>query len=149
MKTKNSNKEYIKEWQKNNRDKLKKNSRTYYERNKEKVLAMQKLKNQKDPYKRYLTNLKSDLKKRGVTVDEYYTMLKKQKGLCAICKKQESSSPGKKSKWTNTQRLSVDHCHKTKKVRGLLCSNCNRGIGYLKDDIKILSKAISYLKNNI
>ena len=42
----------------------------------------------------------------------------------------------------------IDHCHKTNKIRGTLCSNCNRALGYFKDDIKILQKAIKYLKSS-
>lgn len=42
--------------------------------------------------------------------------------------------------------LVIDHCHKTLKVRGILCGQCNGGIGLLKDDINILRKAIKYLE---
>jgi len=41
--------------------------------------------------------------------------------------------------------INIDHDHKTKKVRGLLCMNCNFGIGSLKDDILILINAVDYL----
>lgn len=44
-------------------------------------------------------------------------------------------------------RLAVDHCHTTGKIRGLLCNRCNRGIGFLQDDIQILEKAIEYLRS--
>lgn len=46
-----------------------------------------------------------------------------------------------------TERLHIDHCHNSGDVRGLLCSNCNLGIGNLKDNIKILKNAILYLEN--
>ena len=42
--------------------------------------------------------------------------------------------------------LHVDHNHNTGKIRGLLCHKCNRGIGYLNDDINLLTKVIDYLK---
>lgn len=45
-----------------------------------------------------------------------------------------------------TKRLHVDHCHTTGKVRGLLCYNCNNGIGRLKDDVDLMAKIIVYLK---
>ena len=47
----------------------------------------------------------------------------------------------------NLDRLHIDHCHKTGNVRGLLCSNCNIGIGNMQDNIDILKVAIEYLKN--
>lgn len=74
----------------------------------------------------------------GISLDNYNEMLKKQNGVCKICYNPEVS---KKSKV-----LSVDHCHTTGKIRGLLCSNCNLGLGNLKDSIKFLENAINYLK---
>lgn len=61
-------------------------------------------------------------------------MLKEQNGLCLICKKE----PQKKE-------LAVDHCHLTDKVRGLLCTNCNLGLGYFNEDVELLRAAIEYL----
>lgn len=69
-----------------------------------------------------------------MTPDEFQSLKDKQNGQCAIC----GISP--------KDRLVVDHCHKTGRVRGLLCRKCNLGIGYLKDSIEFLSKAIEYLK---
>lgn len=59
-----------------------------------------------------------------------------QVGRCAICEKLLSS---------NTKHIHVDHCHKTNITRGLLCANCNKGIGFFKDSIKNLQRAINYL----
>jgi len=72
----------------------------------------------------------------GITIQEYDKILKKQKGRCAICGKK----PGK-------IRLAVDHCHRTGKIRGLLCNSCNLGIGKLGDTIEKLKKAIDYLRS--
>lgn len=58
--------------------------------------------------------------------------------LCKRCKISKSLEEFHK-------KLSVDHCHKTGKVRGLLCSNCNTAIGLLKEDINVLKNAINYL----
>ena len=70
----------------------------------------------------------------GLTPKQYDDMTKAQRGRCAIC-----------GSYPVTRRLHIDHCHKTNRVRGLLCIRCNHGIGFLKDDVAILSKAIEYL----
>jgi hypothetical protein len=62
-------------------------------------------------------------------------MLKDQNGGCYICGKVPDDK----------RALDIDHDHATGKVRGLLCSNHNRGIGLLDDDISLLAKAIQYL----
>lgn len=79
------------------------------------------------------------LKRYGITKEEYETMYKKQNQSCWVCKKQCLSG----------QYLSVDHCHKTGKVRGLLCKKCNSALGMLDDDIELLETAIIYLKNSL
>lgn len=86
-----------------------------------------------------------NLKPFGITALEYEMMHKKQNGKCAICGKPESANDKHK---TELRQLAVDHCHKKGKVRGLLCTNCNLGIGQFKDSISILKKAIKYLKLN-
>ena len=78
--------------------------------------------------------------KYGITVDEYNSLLKKQGYRCAIC----GSNDGASAKGSST--FSVDHCHGTGKVRGLLCNTCNRGLGLFKDDPSVLETAIKYLK---
>jgi hypothetical protein len=114
-----------KKYQLKNRDLLNLKAAEYRKNNKETVLNT-KYKN------RY-----------GITVKEYNTMLAKQGGVCAICKEKESSI----SRWhSKTIRLAVDHNHTTGVVRGVLCNRCNRGIGYLNDDITILRAAIEYLE---
>lgn len=77
-----------------------------------------------------------------LSIDDYNKMFLKQKGVCQICKKAETSKDKNgKDKW-----LSVDHSHSTGDVRGLLCSKCNTGIGLLGDSKKILKSALKYLK---
>jgi len=73
----------------------------------------------------------------GITLEEYDVMYEQQKGVCAICSLPQTG---------RAERLCVDHNHETGKVRGLLCSHCNRGIGLLKDDYRILNRAASYLR---
>ena len=65
-------------------------------------------------------------------------MLKQQNYCCDICNKHENNFKF---------GLYVDHDHSTGRVRGLLCHNCNSVIGRFKDDIKLIEKAINYLKN--
>lgn len=81
--------------------------------------------------------------KRGITKDAYAAMVKDQGGRCAICRKEEAAKRNGKAK-----RLAIDHCHKTGRVRGLLCESCNRGLGQTRDDPKILQAAIRYLKKH-
>ena len=78
----------------------------------------------------------------GVTQEWYVSTLEKQDNACAICK-----NPEDKKIQGRVLSLAVDHCHETGEIRGLLCSNCNRGIGHLKHDPKILAAAIDYLTN--
>ena len=73
----------------------------------------------------------------GLTEEQYDLILIKQGGRCAICKKE----------CTPKKRFAVDHNHMTKRVRGLLCDWCNRGLGLFKDDILRLESAIKYLKS--
>lgn len=80
----------------------------------------------------------------GITVEQYDEMLKGQDSVCAICGKPETS----RNKYRDVQPLAVDHCHTTGKVRALLCSNCNRGLGCFKDDPDLLLKAVSYLRKH-
>jgi hypothetical protein len=72
-------------------------------------------------------------------------MLKEQNGVCAICKKEEFTTFPKTG---IIKSLSVDHCHETGKIRGLLCVHCNRGLGCFKDQINLFSEAINYLERN-
>lgn len=80
-------------------------------------------------------------KKYGVGFEWYQETLLKQNGVCAICKQPEVAKIKGK-----VISMPIDHDHKTGKVRGLLCSKCNRGLGLFKDDIEILNSAIQYLK---
>jgi hypothetical protein len=72
----------------------------------------------------------------GITADEYWSIYRYQMGRCFICER----ATGVRKK------LSVDHCHATGIVRGLLCSTCNsRVLGHLRDDISAFERAIDYL----
>lgn len=86
-----------------------------------------------------LIDRKKFLKLRyGISLDDYNELLLTQGGCCKICKlKAEDNFRG---------ILYVDHCHKTGKIRGLLCDLCNKAIGLFKDDISLLAEAINYLR---
>ena len=70
----------------------------------------------------------------GITLEEYKAMLKTQNGVCAVCKEPPIS-----------KALCVDHCHKTGKIRGLLCSKCNSLIGFANEGAEVLNSAAVYL----
>ena len=81
-----------------------------------------------------------NLKKNyGISSDDYSKMLNEQQHSCACCGTHIS---------TLKRRLAVDHDHNTGSVRGLLCTNCNIGIGMFKDSINKLQQAIDYLREH-
>lgn len=85
---------------------------------------------------------RTKLKRYGLTVDDYESLLREQGSVCGICGKEESAL----ARTGKVQRLAVDHCAESGKVRGLLCTNCNRGIGHLQHDADLLRNAIEYLE---
>lgn len=97
----------------------------YYHRNKRTILANLR--------RRKLWNL------YGLTVEAFNELVRKQEGKCRIC---ERVPQGR----NDQDKLVVDHCHKTGRVRGLLCTQCNGAIGWLKDDPEILKRAYEYLR---
>lgn len=75
----------------------------------------------------------------GITLEDYQSLLHQQGGVCAICREATRSN-------ALHRRLSVDHCHETGMVRGLLCSSCNNGLGRFADDPDRLASAAAYLR---
>lgn len=80
----------------------------------------------------YLRHLRATYGPESVT--HYIRCRKKQNGKCAICRKKK--------------KLIFEHCHKTGQHRGLCCRDCNMGLGGFKDDVKLLRRAIAYLKQH-
>lgn len=78
------------------------------------------------------------LKRFGLTEADFDRMLVEQDNRCAICR---SESP-KRHRWH------IDHCHKTDRVRGLLCSECNLGLGKFKDSADVVQRAADYLRKS-
>jgi hypothetical protein len=94
-----------------------------------------------DPVWRDAKNRRRVLTKYKLTENQFKHILELQGGNCAVCKKvAHSEDKGK--------RLHIDHCHKTGKVRGLLCCHCNLTLGRVRDDIDRLKSLIGYLETN-
>jgi hypothetical protein len=74
----------------------------------------------------------------GVTQEQYLQMFKEQQGRCGICDKRLYSKRYK--------AFAVDHDHNTGRIRGLLCTQCNTGLGLFKDDPVALQHAIEWTK---
>lgn len=79
------------------------------------------------------------LSKYGITWEEFDAISKSQGGLCLICRQPPQGKT----------RLSVDHCHETGKVRGLLCDLCNCGLGMFRDNPELLRTAATYLAASV
>ena len=79
----------------------------------------------------------------NITLEQYDELLEQQNGVCAICKNPETA----KNQF-GVLRLAVDHNHKTRKVRGLLCQRCNFVIGHSYEDVSILLEAAIYIEKN-
>ena len=136
---KEEHKEYEKQWRIKNKEKIAERKKQDYINNKE----------QHQEYsKKYYNTNKESFKKRsrkytiirhGITEEQYKLRFDEQEGKCVICGKHQNELKS---------ALHIDHNHETKKIRGLLCMKCNRGIGYFDDSIEKLTNAIKYLKIN-
>jgi Recombination endonuclease VII len=116
--------------------------RAWRRRNKDEINARQRHRYATDPEFRARllarnskTRRKRDLKRKyGISLEGYAAMLARQSGVCAICLEQEVNKP-----------LSVDHDHKTRMLRDLLCGNCNKGLGHYRDDSALMRRGADYL----
>ena len=83
---------------------------------------------------------KNDRRRRfGLHWKDYDKLLTNQSECCKICNRHKSMFK---------RKLSVDHCHSTGKIRGLLCGSCNTALGHFQDDVDRMRKAITYLEEN-
>lgn len=136
-------KEYRKEYRSENLEKITAYEKQYLEKNQETLKIKRKIYYNNNPdvfmknrLRPYWEGLSSEEK-----VTKYNELLKAQNNKCSICLKEETASfKGK------PRSLAIDHCHKTGKVRGLLCSKCNMAIGLLDDNLDVLNNIIRYLK---
>ena len=122
MKKKTDRSIYLQEYRDNNKEHIKKYNKEYNDQN-------------KDDFRNYHL-----VKNYNITLNEYNELFLKQEGKCAICGRHQSELK---------HTLHVDHSHTTGLVRGLLCVKCNIGLGYVNDDIEILSKMVCYLQKEI
>lgn len=76
-------------------------------------------------------------RKYGLTPEDFFRILREQNYLCACCQK----------KALDEESACVDHDHATGRIRGILCSSCNVGIGLLGDDVAGIRKALDYLES--
>ena len=116
--------EYKRKWRAKNPEKVRQKSRD--DQAKRKALGIHRF----DVFK---ANLK---KNYGLTPGGYAELLALQEGVCAGCLQRQKG-----------KRLAVDHDHTTGHIRGLLCTDCNRGLGLLKDDAARLRRLADYLKS--
>ncbi len=125
---------YVKKWMQDNIEHRRVYHKKWRDANPDKV---------KVPYERKRAQR---LKKFGLTLAQFNQMYASQEGLCGICeepfKYYALGGPTKK------EAVCVDHNHATGKVRGLLCSSCNLGIGHLKESKQFLLNAISYIEKH-
>lgn len=151
---KEDDRKYGRKWYAKNRARIAKYSHKYYQTHKKQCaerVRKYRQKNRKivnlwsrlwrkaNPKKADLIRIRAWLKSRyGISLDEKKEMFRLQKNRCAICRKRLGWAEGK-----------VDHNHKTKKVRGILCNSCNFMLGFARDDIKILRFGINYLRRTL
>jgi hypothetical protein len=85
--------------------------------------------------------------KYGITLEQFERLLSKQQGKCAICEEDITGVDTFLRRGIEVQRLKahVDHDHSSGVVRGLLCNDCNRGLGCFKDSTGRLRNAVRYL----
>lgn len=125
----------IKSWKLKNPDRVRQINRDWAANNPEKVKA-HRLKISKEQKRKH--KIKTQY---GLLWEDFLSLYVAQNQSCAICK-----TPLALFGPINTNVACVDHCHKSNKVRGLLCKKCNLGIGYLNDSVDNCKSAIKYLK---
>lgn len=130
-----------------NPNRLKELQQTWYEKNKEKVIQKSlewNNVNKEAIQLKYQERVEKGFRQRhyGLTKVEIQELLEKANYKCQICKKSETA----KTKNGNIKALSIDHCHSTNKVRGVLCDRCNRALGLFLDSLESLTSAVKYLK---
>lgn len=117
------------EWRRRNREKANARTRKWFRSNRDRANATHRkwsLKN-KERVRGYYRKFKYNLSQA-----EYYALMEIQGGRCAICKR--------------SKKLFIDHCHRTKTTRSLLCAQCNFGIGCFAENPKFIRAALDYVE---
>jgi len=135
IRTKEYWKEYGKRYYLAHKKEMNSQSSKYAKDNRERLNEVHKTWRRNNPESMWKYFLKYKYK---LSPEQYKDIFEKQNGVCAIC-----NGNNKRFK-----TLVVDHCHKKKKVRGLLCDNCNVSLGLMNESIERLENAINYLKIN-
>jgi hypothetical protein len=117
-----------------NRERAKIKARVWYAEHRERAIAWAAEWRKNNPEKYSAIQVRNVTKKHGLTFSGFYEMLRKQGGVCAIC-----------GLTNGNKRLAIDHDHSSGKVRALLCTKCNTGLGAFRDDVNLLMKAVGYL----
>jgi hypothetical protein len=130
-------------WRKINPETKREKNRKWRAKNRDRVRETQRAWRARNKYsqteKRKAGNARASLRFHGMTIEDYEQMLAAQDGGCAIC-------GSKQAKMRNAKRLYVDHCHKSDRVRGLLCFPCNSLLSQAGDSSVVLRRAAEYLE---
>jgi hypothetical protein len=124
---------YIRNYTSKNKKKITKRSSNWWKRNKN---ILKEKRNDYQKFHKQETRNRNLKSKYGISLDQYNKMAQEQNSICAICSKPEENK---------NKSLSVDHNHISGKIRGLLCSKCNKMLGLVNDSPELLNIAIKYL----
>jgi hypothetical protein len=134
------NAEYQRRSRQRNREKIRVRTAAYRAANREFCRRATQEWERRNPERRKAAQRRRVLKRYGLTEAEFEARFVAQGGRCAICRQVPPE------KYTRNKRLAIDHCHKTGKVRGLLCFGCNAILGNAKDDPALLLEVIAYIE---
>src|SRR5262245_21001533 len=115
--------EYRRKWARKNRDKIREQRRRHRKKHPD-----------KERHRRRVNDLRRTY---GIEIRQWEALFKSQGGVCAICGNPETY-----------RRLSMEHEHRSGKIRGLLCNSCNNGLGRFFDSEKLLRAAAKYIKKH-
>tara|TARA_B100000424_G_scaffold230921_1_gene192975 strand:- start:164 stop:634 length:471 start_codon:yes stop_codon:yes gene_type:complete len=124
--------------------------RIWYQENKERLDKKSKEWKEKNRDRRLWHEAK---RRYGVSFEEYKELMAREE--CDLCGTKIKTKNNNKNAKAKHKQNAIDHCHKTEheqgiiKIRGVLCHQCNKGLGNFNDDIELLEKAIQYLRRNI